>query len=271
MGKRNTLITGGSGGIGQALVRCFVAAGDRVWFTFHRGRDRAESLVDELPNAELTALHLDQGDLDSHARLMEDLPDCLHVVIHNAGLGSKTVEREAADWRRQDEAMLRVNVLGPLWLTQDVLPRMPVDAYGKIIFVSSVGGGIALFPRFRLADSVSKAGLAHLGRELAARMSHRPIDVFTICPGATDTPMFWSSTLDRLDESERAELLRRLPDRRMISAEEVAELCVYLCEDRARLLRGAVIDSSLGLGVRPSALDDGSVDAKVPAADRAGP
>jgi NAD(P)-dependent dehydrogenase (short-subunit alcohol dehydrogenase family) len=251
---RSVLITGGSSGIGAAMVREYAAAGYRVWFTYHRGRERAEALLATLGEAEARAFPLDLGDRESHAALVAGLPGPVDVLVSNAGLGSRTVEAVAADPLAQDEALLRVNALGPLWLIRELLPGMRSRGTGKIVLVSSVGGGIAAFPGFHIADGMSKAAVAYLGRHLQGQMNREPVDVFTLCPGATETPMFEASTLAGLEPRARAALVDALPGGRLIAPEEIARLAVWLCTDGARPLRGAVIDASLGLGADPGLL-----------------
>jgi NAD(P)-dependent dehydrogenase (short-subunit alcohol dehydrogenase family) len=102
-----------------------------------------------------------------------------------------------------------------------------------------------------------KAALAHLGRHLQARYPREPIDVFTLCPGATDTPMFAASTLSGLDGEGRRKLVDSLPGRRLIQPTEIARLAVWLCTEEARVLRGAVLDAPLGLGAHPGILASG--------------
>ena len=252
---RTALITGGSSGIGTELVRCFAGAGYAVRFTFHRGADRAARLVDELAGHDVFAFQLDLGDWDSHRVLLAALPEPVDVLINNAGLGTKTVEHVAETRHEQDEALMKVNAVGALWLTAALLPAMLQRRFGKIVLLSSVGGGITQFPNFRLADGMSKAAVAHLGRQLAAELAHEPVDVFTVCPGATDTPMFRESSVDHLSEDQRRALLASLPGGRMIEPREIAELVLYLCTPAARVLRGAVLDASLGLGVRPGLME----------------
>lgn len=254
--SRNVLITGGSSGIGAELVRAFAAAGHAVWFTYNRGEERARALAASLPGGDVRSFHLDLGDWESQQRLIEALPGPVEMLINNAGLGTKTVEQYASESHRQDEALLQVNAVGPLWLTQALLDDMRRGGFGKIVFISSVGGGMTQFPGFRLADGMSKAAVAHLGRQLAAEMAHEPIDVFTVCPGATDTPMFRQSSVDHLSDDQRQRLLAQLPGARMIEPEEIAELVLFLCTPAARVLRGAVLDASLGLGVRPGLFSD---------------
>lgn len=254
---RRVLLTGGNGGIGIELIRVFAEAQYHVTFTYRpdeESRGRALDLIERFGNRRVEALPLDVGNRASHAELIERLSGPVDVVIHNAGVGTKTVERVTSIPKAQDEVFFRVNALGPLWLTEDLLPAMRERGTGKVVFVSSVDGGITHFPRFRAADGMSKAAVAFLGRQLAASLALTGIDVFTVCPGATDTPMFQASTLRDLTPEQRQTLESSLPGGRLIEAREIADLCLYLCRDEARILRGAVIDASLGLGVCPTIL-----------------
>lgn len=253
--ERNVLITGGSSGIGTELVRQFAQAGDRVIFTYFRGEERARQLAEELKDYQVEHHLFELGNLSSHRDLLSLLPP-IDVLINNAALGTKTVENMSSIEEEQDEIMLRVNALGPLWLTQALLPKMEENDYGKIVFFSSVGGGITQVPGFRLSDEMSKAAVAHLGRQMAVELSYSPVDVFTVCPGATDTPMFQASTTNKLSPEEKAAFLRRLPGRRMIEPIEIARLCFNLCEPFSQVLRGTVIDASLGLGAYPGSIID---------------
>ena len=255
--QRTVLVTGGSSGIGRAMVREFAGAGYTTWFTYHTGRDRADSLIAEIGTGQARAFELELGNRDSHRRLIAELPAPVDVLVNNAGLGSKTVEKVSSDVHEQDEALMRVNSIGALWLTRDLLSAMEERGFGKIIFVSSVGGGITQFPGFHMADGMSKAAIAYLGKHLQARYARAPIDVFTVCPGATATPMFEASTLSNLDQTLRRQLIDSLPARRLIDPAEIAKLAVWLCTDEARVLRGAVLDASLGLGVHPGIMAGG--------------
>jgi NAD(P)-dependent dehydrogenase (short-subunit alcohol dehydrogenase family) len=255
---RTVLVTGGSSGIGRATVERFARGGDQVWFTYRLGRERARELVGRLAAEgmdRVAALEFDQGNWESHLALLERVPEPVDVLINNAAVGSKTVEQYApADERAQDLAMFRVNSIGPLWLAGQSLPSMLERGYGKIVNISSVGGGVAQYPGFRWADGMSKAAIAFFSRQLSAELVHAPVDVFAVCPGAVETSMFQASTLERLSGAERAEFVSRLPKGRLIQPKEIAELVWWLCGDDARVLHGAVIDASLGLGVHPGLL-----------------
>lgn len=81
----------------------------------------------------------------------------------------------------------------------------------------------------RLADGTSKAALAFLARQVAALNVHTGVDVFCIAPGATDTPMFQASTLNRLSPAERAQFEEGLAQKRLIPPSEIAQQIVFLC------------------------------------------
>lgn len=254
---RNVLITGGSSGIGRACVARFADGGDRVWFTYRSGRQRAQQIVAEwgAAGAQVEALEFDQGQWASHQRLVANLPGPVDVLVNNAAVGSRTVERyvPGSDVERM-AALVHVNSVGPLWLTQQLLPGMIERGYGKVINIASVGGGIAVFPGFHVADGMSKAALAYLTRHLAAELAHQPVDVFAVCPGAVHTAMLEQSTLAGLSDQQRRTLEARLPRGRLLQPLEVAAVVWWLTGPDAALLHGAVIDASMGLGVHPGLL-----------------
>ncbi len=254
---RNVLVTGGSSGIGRACVARFVAGGDRVWFTYRTGRDRAGEIVAELSatGAEVEAFEFDQGDWASHEHLVAGLPGPVDVLVNNAAVGSRTVQHYVAgsDVQRT-AAFLRINAVGPLWLTQQLVPGMVERGYGKVVNMASVGGGITTFPGFHVADGMSKAALAYLTRHLAAELAHEPVDVFAVCPGAVQTAMLAASTLSGLSAGQRQALESRLPGGRLLRPDEVAAVVWWLTGPEASLLHGAVIDASRGLGVHPGLL-----------------
>lgn len=254
---RNVLITGGSSGIGIEMVRLFYEDGFNVWFTYRSGKQKAEALVEELikdsSSQILKALRWDAADRKSLDELAADLPERLDVLINNAGVGTATVRKLSDDPYEQDRFMMMVNSVAPLWLVRKVLPGMKSHG-GRIINISSVGGGITQFPNFTTADGMSKSALAFMSRQLSAELTQDPVDVFAICPGAVETPMFNASTLDHLDDEQRQGVIKNLPGGRLIEPVEIAKIARFLCTPEARVLRGAVLDASLGLGSNPGQL-----------------
>ncbi len=123
----------------------------------------------------------------------------------------------------QDAALIQVNAIGTLWLNNLLYPSMVERGSGKIIFISSVGGGTTQIPGFRHADGMSKAAIAFLTKILAADLA----------------------------EKEREAFIDSLPKNRLIDPKEIAEVALFLASSAGRVLHGAVLDASLGLGVNP--------------------
>jgi NAD(P)-dependent dehydrogenase (short-subunit alcohol dehydrogenase family) len=250
---KKVLVTGGTSGIGRELVDVFAKKGFEVWFTFFSDSEKPAEVAQAYPSV-ATAFKLDLADYASIESLASALPSTPDVLIHNAGLGSKTVEKVSNSPHGQVEALIKVNAIGTLWLNNLLLPKMLERGSGKIILLSSVGGGVTQFPGFNYADGMSKAAIAFLGRTLGADLAQSGVDVFTICPGATNTPMFQASTLNHLNDEGQKKVIASLPKMRLIDPREIAELGYFLTTDAGRVLHGAVLDASMGLGVNPGLL-----------------
>jgi len=248
--KKTVLVTGGSSGIGTSIVKLFAKKGFRVLFTYNSRKESAQEIIDQLGPYDVQMFHFAQGNLESQEGLLAQLPDRIDVLINNAAVGSATVKRLSDNKYEQDRKMFEINALGVLWLTEGIIPKMMHNG-GKIINISSVGGGIFHFPGFLLADGMSKAALTFMTKQLAAEHAHTKIDIFAICPGATDTDMFQSSTLNKLTDDQRKNFVENLPKKRLIHPDEIALICEFLSQEHSTVMHGAVIDSSLGLGVSP--------------------
>ena len=252
--SKKVLITGGTSGIGREFVDVFANNGFEVWFTYFSDTEKPVEVSNSYKQSSVTGFKLDLADYASVEALVSALPSTPDVLIHNAGLGSKTVEKVSTTPQGQAEALIKVNAIGTLWLNNLLLPKMLERGSGKIILLSSVGGGVTQFPGFNYADGMSKAAIAFLGRTLGADLAQTGVDVFTICPGATNTPMFQASTLNHLNDEEQKKVIASLPKFRLIDPREIAELGYFLTTDAGKLLHGAVLDASMGLGVNPGLL-----------------
>ena len=183
----------------------------------------------------------------------------MDVLVNCAGVGSATVSEYATEPAEQDSAMLAINADGTLKACTTFLDLMDAAVTReplKIINISSVGGGIQTFPGFRLSDGMSKAAVAALTKQLAAELIHSKVDVFALCPGATDTPMFQASTLESMTAEEQVDFKASLPRGRLITPDEIADIVAFLASPYSAPLHGAVIDASMGLGVRPGVITE---------------
>ena len=262
MAQAVALVTGGWRGIGRACVDRLRQGGYRVALTYVPGAEPADQIADWVAtDANLIALPLDLRDAGGPGQTIAAL--CTHwggvdILINNAAVGSATVAAFAKTQAAQDAAMLGINALGTLAMCRAFLaaPVTAPETPRKLISIASVGGGIAAFPGFSLSDGMSKAAVAHLTRQLATEAMAPGTDIFALCPGATDTEMFRQSTLNLLAPEARAAFLQRLPKERLIAPAEIAEVVAFLAGPHSSVLHGAVIDASMGLGVRPGRMTE---------------
>lgn len=254
------LVTGGWCGIGRATVARLRRDGFRVALTFVPGAEpEAEIAAWTATDPNLFATQLDLRDGAGPGRAVAAVVGHwggVDVLVNDAAVGSATVAGFAAGQAAQDAAMLQINAAGTLAMCRAFLAAPGTGGARRIVNIASVGGGIGVFPGFSLADGMSKAAVAHLTRQPAAEQMAPGIDVFALCPGATETEMFRQSTLNRLDDAARAAFLARLPKERLIQPAEIAEVVAFLAGPHSGVLHGAVIDASMGLGVRPGRMSE---------------
>jgi NAD(P)-dependent dehydrogenase (short-subunit alcohol dehydrogenase family) len=252
------LVTGGAGGIGRATVERLAAYGATVGLTCVEGVEDPATVRASFGNLPVTVHPLDLRHASSIRRCMAMVAEThgrIDVLVNNAAVGSATVAAFSDDPETQDSLMLAINADGTLKMCQHFM-ALPGGPGRKLINISSVGGGITAFPGFRLSDGMSKAAVAFLTRQLAAEAVHAEMDVFAICPGATNTPMFHASTLSKLSPVELTAFLARLPKGRLIEPSEIAALVHFLASPLSRVLHGAVLDASMGLGSRPGLMSE---------------
>jgi NAD(P)-dependent dehydrogenase (short-subunit alcohol dehydrogenase family) len=252
---KKVLVTGGTQGVGLETVNLLLKQDYEVHITYRRSVGKAEELMKLYPGR-VFAYKLDQGNVDEIEKADFLTEHEWYGVIFNAALGSGTVKDYAEQGdplkAANDMALMTVNAMGPLWIYKKIQPMLEAkDEKTKLIFISSVGGGIAAFPKFTLSDGMSKAAVAFLAKQLAAENTHTLIDVFCISPGAIETPMFYSSTLKNMTPEVRAAFDEAQAKKRLIQPSEIAFWLGELLRDESTVLHGANIDATMGLGSRP--------------------
>ncbi len=226
------LITGGSRGIGRAMVERFAREGWRVAFGYHQSRDAALQL------AEQTGAVAIPGDLaqeDDALRFFGDAVKQLgHVdaLILNAGAAwtGLVTDMTVPDWDHLMDLNLRAAFLG----VRAVLPNMQARGSGSVVLVSSMWGlrGAAC----EAAYSASKAALIGFAQALARESGPCGIRVNCLAPGIIDTDMLSGYTEDDL-----ASLRARTPLGRLGAPEDAANAAWFLCSQEASFITGQTL------------------------------
>ncbi|MCG3178504.1 MAG: 3-oxoacyl-[acyl-carrier-protein] reductase FabG [Phycisphaerae bacterium] len=234
MSDRAVVISGGSRGLGLALVRRFLQLGDRV-ATF--SRTPGESL-EQLAREHGERLIFDAADVSDSAaviravRRVHERFGRIDALVNNAGLA-----RDGVLATMSDQAILQtiqVNLLGAIWLAREASRVMLLGGGGRIVNVSSIVGlrgysGLGAY-------SATKAGLLGLTRSLARELGGRNITVNAVAPGFLETEMS-----EGLNESQKAQISRRTPLGRLGTVEDVVGVVEFLLSDSARFITGQTI------------------------------
>jgi 3-oxoacyl-[acyl-carrier protein] reductase len=232
---KTMLVTGGSRGIGRAIVEEFSEAGYAVAFTYRTNGARAQELVDCLQSRGRTvsAYQADVRDFARAAEVAEQVQKEIGpvaVLVNNAG-----IKRDGAFSLMDPEAwheVIDTNLGGAFNYTR-VLMRDFIRHGGSVVNVASVSGQIGLSGQ--TSYSASKAGIIGLTKSLAKEVARFGVRVNAVAPGFVDTDMTSS-----IDENVRKRLYAQIPMGKPGTARHVARIVLFLAEDTAAYVTGQV-------------------------------
>lgn len=237
------LITGGSRGIGEAIVRKFAAHGATVAFTYvsEGSAARAQQLAAELGN-NAKAYRSDAGDYaQAEALINEVVKDFgrLDILINNAGITRDTLMLRMSE--QQWDEVIQTNLKSVFNLTKHALKPM-LRSGGCIINMSSVVG---VFGQAGQANyAASKAGIHGFTKSIAKEYGTRGVRCNAIAPGFIATEM-----TAVLDEKTKEGYLSAIPLKRLGSGDDVANACVFLASEMGGYITGQVLSVCGGLNV----------------------
>ena len=236
---RCVLISGGDRGIGAAAARAFWQAGYRVAVLYHTHAEAAAALEKELPG--LLAVQCDvasRASCEVAFHTVEQAVGHVDVLVSNAGIAQQKLFTDITpeEWQH----MLDVNLSGAFHLCQLALPGMIRRKAGRILTVSSMWGQTG--GSCEVHYSAAKAGLIGLTKALAKEEGPSGITVNCVAPGVIDTDMMAAFTAE-----DKAALAEETPVGRLGSADEVAQLLVFLAGESAGYITGQVFGVNGGL------------------------
>ncbi len=237
------LVTGGSRGIGAAIVRRFVAEGAQVAFTYLSSPEKAEAIAAELnrDSIKVIAYKSDAADYTESELLIEAvLKDFgnLDILVNNAGITRDNLMLRMSE--DQWDEVIRVDLKSVFNLTKHGLKPMLKKRAGSVINISSVVG---VFGNAGQANyAAAKAGILGFTKSVAKEIGSRNIRCNAIAPGFIETDM-----THVLDEKNKDQFLAGIPLRRLGQADDVAQACVFLGSDRSTYITGQTLSVCGGL------------------------
>lgn len=237
LSKKTILVTGGTRGIGAAIVKKLVELNANVAFTYHSSSNKADELIAMLSNYEVSVKAY-QSDASNHLeaeklvnKVVEDFGN-IDVLVNNAGITRDTLllRMNETQW---DEIMT-TNLKSVFNLTKFAIKPMMKQRSGSIINMSSIVGisGNAGQSNY----SASKAGIIGFTKSIAKEMGSRSIRCNAIAPGFIETEM-----TAELDDKVKENYIKNIPLKRMGDSEDVANLVAFLASDASAYISGQVI------------------------------
>ena len=243
---KTALVTGGSRGIGRAIVWALAHEGARVAFVYRSDTEAAEQLVKdlELDQRESMAIQADVSEADSAERVVEQVQeawDQIDILVNNAGIvrDGLLATMETEQWQQ----VIDTNLGSVYHFSRAVTRPMMSQRYGRIINISSVASHFGNPGQANYA--ASKGGIEGMTRCLAAELGRRGITVNAVAPGFIETDM-----TEAIRNVAEKEIVKRISCRRLGRPEDVAHATAFLASDEASYITGhvLVIDGGLTLG-----------------------
>jgi acetoacetyl-CoA reductase len=235
---RVALVTGGMGGLGEAVCIKLAALGYKVVTTYSPGNKKVESWLATTKDMgfDFKAYECDVADYDSAAACIARIQDevgLVDVLVNNAGITRDMTfkKMDKPNW----DLVMSTNLDSVFNMTKPVCDGMVERGWGRIINISSVNGQKGAFGQTNY--SAAKAGMHGFTKALALEVARKGVTVNTISPGYIGTKMVMEIPKEVLD----SKIIPQIPMARLGKPEEVAGLVAYLSSDEAAFVTGANI------------------------------
>lgn len=238
---KKIFVTGGSRGIGAAVVKDLASRGAQVAFTYASKEDSARQVLESLPGSGHLMFKMDissEASVDeTFTSLLQQWPE-IHGVVNNAGVTKDTLllRMKTSDF----DAVLNTNLRGCFLVTKAAIKPMLKARQGSIVNITSVIGQMGNAGQSNYA--ASKAGIEAFSKSVALEMGSRGIRVNCVAPGFIKTEM-----TDGLSEEVKAGIMSKVALGRFAKTQEVASAIAFLLSDESQYITGHTLSVNGGM------------------------
>ena len=236
--NKKILITGATGGIGNALVKKFLSLGGTVLAT-GTNNEKLNTLKNEFPK-----INVLKFDISNHLKIENFIEDAssllsgLDVLVNNAGItmDNLSLRMKNEEWQK----VIDINLSSTFYLCKYAIKKMLRNKYGRVVNISSIVGHTGNVGQSNY--SASKAGMVAMSKSLAIEYAKKNITINCVSPGFIQTKM-----TDKIDESMKAILTSRIPMSKLGTGEDVSNTVAFLSSDASSYITGETIHVNGGM------------------------
>ena len=238
--ESRVLVTGGTRGIGRAIVEAFASQGARTAFTYRSSTEVAEELKEKIDGL---AFQCDASDFQAAEQTVDEIVKTwggVDILVNNAGItrDSLLMRMAESDW----DQVMDANLKSVFNYSRAVCRTMMRQRYGRIINISSVLARTG--NRGQANYAASKAGMVGLSKSLAKELAARGVTVNVVAPGYVETDMTGA-----LNPKLKERLLSMIPVTRTATPEEIAAPVLFLASEEASYITGQILGVDGGLSM----------------------
>lgn len=235
-------VTGGSRGIGKEIVRCLADQGHKVAFTYSQNKESAMSVLESLSGSGHCCYHMDLKNEESIQnaieQMLKDFGGEIDGLVNNAGI---TKDGLLLRMKTDDfDMVINTNLRGTFLVTRGVLKTMLKARKGSVVNITSVIGQTGNEGQANYA--ASKAGIEAFTKSVAKEVASRNIRLNCVAPGFIETEM-----TGQLTDAQKADILEKIPLKRIGSPVDVAKAVAYLLSDDSNFITGHTLSINGGM------------------------
>jgi 3-oxoacyl-[acyl-carrier protein] reductase len=238
LNKKKVLITGATGGIGNALVDKFSNFGATIFAT-GTNEDKLKNLKKNYSNINVEKFRLDDHNkIEGFIETVNETLGGLDILVNNAGitLDNLSIRLTEENWKK----VLDINLTSSFLMCKYAIKKMLKKKYGKIINITSIVGHTGNLGQANYA--ASKAGIAAYSKTLAIEYAKKNINVNCVSPGFIKTEM-----TDKINEEFKKILVSKIPSGDLGTGEDVSNCVAFLASDMAKYINGETIHVNGGM------------------------
>jgi len=236
--NKKIIITGATGGIGNALIEKFNDLNGNILAT-GTNEEKLNSLKKKFPNIKILKFDIsDHSQIEEFIESASNKLDGLDILVNNAGITKDNLSLRMKDeeWNK----VIHINLSSTFLLCKFAIKKMLKNKYGKIVNITSVVGHTGNVGQANYA--ASKAGIIGMTKSLAIEYAKKNLNLNCVSPGFIQTAM-----TEKISESIKTTLISRIPMAKLGTGEDVANSTAFLCSDSASYLTGETIHVNGGM------------------------